>query len=74
MVARKHISANGILLLRELQQINRPKNVPEMIAAKTGEFWSQTKWLSHESVDTYYNIFQELLDDLSEADDVLCLF
>ena len=38
MVARKHIRANGILLLRELQQMYRPKNVPEMIAAKTGEF------------------------------------
>lgn len=45
-----------------------------MIAAKTGEFRSQTEWLSHESVDTYYNRFQELLDDLSEADEVLCLF
>jgi hypothetical protein len=71
MVARKHIRANGILLLCELQQMYQPKNVPEMIAAKTGEFWSQTKRLSHESNDTYYNRFQELLEDLSEADEVI---
>ena len=29
----------------------KPKNVPEVIAAKTGEFWSSTKRLSHETVD-----------------------
>jgi len=71
MVARKHIHANGLLLLRELQQMYRPKNVPEMIAAKTGEFWSSTKRLSHETVDAYYNRFQDLLEDLSEADEVI---
>jgi len=32
------------------------------------------KHIRANGVDTYYNIFQELLDDLSEADDVLCLF
>jgi hypothetical protein len=41
----------------------KPKNVPEVIAAKTGEFWSSTKRLSHETVDAYYNRFQELLED-----------
>jgi len=44
-------------------------NVPEVLAAKAGEFWSRTKHTSHESVDTYYNHFRELLDDLDQADD-----
>ncbi len=38
MVARKHVRTNGLLLLRELQHMYKPRNVPEMIAAKTGEF------------------------------------
>jgi len=71
MVACKHIQANALLLIRELQQMYKPKNVPEVIAAKTGEFWSSTKRLSHETVDAYYNRFQELLEDLSEADEVI---
>jgi len=71
MVAHKHIRANGLLLIRELQQIYKPKNVLEVIAAKTGEFWSSTKRLSHETVDAYYSQFQELLEDLSEADEVI---
>ncbi len=49
--------------------ISKPKNVPEVIAAKTGAFWSQTKQLSSEIVDGYYNCFQNLLDELSEADE-----
>jgi hypothetical protein len=40
MVSRKHVRANGILLLQELHQMYKPKNVPEVIAAKTAEFWS----------------------------------
>jgi hypothetical protein len=47
----------------------KPANVPEVLAAKAGEFWSRTKHASHESVDTYYNHFRELLDDLDQADD-----
>jgi len=47
----------------------RPKHVPEVFAAKAGEFWSQTKRLPTESVGSYYNRFQELLDELSHADD-----
>jgi hypothetical protein len=43
MVSRKHLHTNGILLLQELHQMYCPKNVPEVIAAKTGEFWSQMK-------------------------------
>jgi hypothetical protein len=38
-------------------QTYQPKNVPEVIAAKTGEFWSKTK------IDDYYNHFHELLDE-----------
>jgi hypothetical protein len=53
VVSRPHLWANGILLLQELIQTYKPKNVPEVIAAKAGEFWSRTKRLSHESVDTY---------------------
>jgi hypothetical protein len=40
IVSRPQLCANGILLLQELVQSYRPKNVPEIIAAKTGEFWS----------------------------------
>jgi len=47
----------------------KPKNVPEVIAAKTVEFWGNTKRLSSESVDDYYNRFQELLEELSEAEE-----
>ncbi len=47
----------------------KPKNVPEVIAAKTVEFWGNTKRLPSESVDNYYNRFQELLEELSEAED-----
>jgi hypothetical protein len=34
---------NGLLLLGDLAQIYRPKQVPEVIATKIGEFWSQLK-------------------------------
>jgi hypothetical protein len=47
MVSRKHIHGNGLLLVREWQQMYKQNNVPEVIAAKTGEFWSQTKHLPH---------------------------
>jgi hypothetical protein len=52
---------------REMVQTYKPKNVPKVIAAKTGEFWSKTKWLPIETIDEYYNHFHELLDELSEA-------
>jgi hypothetical protein len=69
IVSRPHLCANGILLLQELVQSYRPKNVPELIAAKTGEFWSRTNCLPTESIDSYYNRFHELLEDLRDADD-----
>jgi hypothetical protein len=47
--------------------------VPEVLAAKAGEFWSKMKRGQNESVDSsvdsYYNCFQELLEDPNEADD-----
>jgi len=67
MVSRKHLRANGLLLLCELSQTYRPSHVPEVIAAKTVEFWSTLKRSPSESVDAYYNRFQAILDDLKEA-------
>ena len=69
MLSRSHLGVNEILLLHELHQMYKPKNVPEVIAAKTVEFWGNTKRLSSESVDDYYNRFQELLEELSEAEE-----
>jgi hypothetical protein len=66
MLSRKHLRANGILLLHELHQMYKPKCVPEVLAAKTAEFWGQTKRSSSESVDDYFNRFQELLEELNE--------
>jgi hypothetical protein len=66
-VSKKYLRANGLLLLQDLVQTYKPKNVPEVIAAKTGEFWSNTKRHQNESIDAYFNRFQELLEDLSDA-------
>jgi hypothetical protein len=71
IVLRKHLRTNGILLLHELTQTYKPKNVPEVIADKSGTFWSQTKHLPSETVDNYYNCFHDLLDELSEADELI---
>jgi len=38
IVSRKHLRGNGILLLQDLVHTFRPICVPEIIAAKTGEF------------------------------------
>jgi hypothetical protein len=40
MDSQKHLCANGLLFLKELQQMYKPKNIPEVIVAKPGEFWS----------------------------------
>jgi hypothetical protein len=66
MMSRKHLRANGFLLLQELHHMYKPKNVPEVIAAKTAEFWSRIKHSNTESVDTYYNRFHELLDEVND--------
>jgi len=71
MISRKHLRANGLLLLHELVQTYRPTNVPEVIAAKTSEFWGHTKRSSHETVDQYYNRFHDLLDDLQDAEETI---
>jgi hypothetical protein len=69
MLFCSHLHANVVLLLQELHQMYKPKNVPEVIAAKTVEFWGNTKRSSSESVDDCYNRFQELLEDLSDAEE-----
>jgi hypothetical protein len=66
MISRKHLRANGIMLLQELHHMYKPKNVPEVIAAKTAEFWSKMKRLPTESVDVYYNRFHALLDEVND--------
>ena len=69
IITRSHLRANGLLLLQELSQTYRPRNVPEVIAAKTGEFWSKMKRRQNETIDSYFNRFHELLEDISESDD-----
>jgi hypothetical protein len=65
------LRANGILLLQDLVNTYKPRNVPEVIAAKTSQFWGSTKRSQFETVDEYYNRFHELLDELSDADEVI---
>jgi hypothetical protein len=71
IISCTHLCANGVLLLQELSQTYHPKNVPEVIMVKTSQFWGQTKRLSSESIDVYYNQFHELLDDLSTEDETI---
>jgi hypothetical protein len=71
IVSRKHLRANGLLLLQELTQTYTPKNIPEVIAAKTSEFWGTTKHLSTESVDEYYNRFHELSDEINDTEETI---
>ena len=51
----------------------KPKNVPEVIAAKTSEFWGNTRRLPSETVDMYYNRFHELLEELRDADEPISI-
>jgi hypothetical protein len=69
MVSRSHLRAKGIQLLQELVRTYKQCKVPEVLVAKAGEFWSKTKRGQTESMDSYYNRFHDLLEDLSEADD-----
>jgi len=73
MISRSHLRANGLLLLQELVHTYKPTNVPKLLAAKAGEFWSKMKRLPNESIDTYYNRFKELLDELDQADDKISM-
>jgi len=72
-VSHKHLHADGIMLLKELVQTYKPRNVPEIVAAKTVEFWGSMKRLPMESIDLYYGRFQELLDDLADADEPISM-
>jgi hypothetical protein len=70
VISRSHLHANGVLLLQELvQTLYKPTNVPEVLAAKAGEFWSKTKRLANETAGTCYNRFCELLNELDQTDD-----
>jgi hypothetical protein len=71
VVSRTYLHANGLLLLQDLVNTYKPRNVPEVIAAKTSLFWGNTKRLPSERVDDYYNRFHEQLDELSDADEVI---
>lgn len=69
MVARPHLRGNGILLLQELHQMYKSRYAPEVITAKTAEFWGHAKRFPYETVDDYYNRFQELPADLDDAEE-----
>jgi hypothetical protein len=71
MVSRKHLRANGLFLFKDLTQTYRPSHVPEVTAAKIAEFWGNMKRHQHESVDSYYNRFHSLLDDLDDAGETI---
>jgi hypothetical protein len=71
IISRTYHRANGVLLLQELVQTYRPKNVPEVIAAKTSQIWDQTKHLSNESINTYYNRFHVLLQELLNGEETI---
>jgi hypothetical protein len=66
MISRKHLRANGLLLLQELHHMYKLENVPEVIAAKTAEFWSKWKQSNFETVDSYYNCFHALFDEIND--------
>jgi len=68
IVARTHLHSNGISVLQDLYQTHRPLHIPEIIAAKTVQFWGNMKRLPSESVDTYYNRFKELFDEIQDAE------
>jgi hypothetical protein len=55
--------------MQDLVQTYKSKNIPEVIAAKTSEFWGSLKRHPTESVDAYYNRFNEILDDLADLDE-----
>jgi hypothetical protein len=69
VISRKYLRANGLAVLQDLVHTYKPKNIPEVIAAKTSEFWDSMKCSSSEMVDAYFNRFQELLDDIAESDE-----
>ena len=68
VITKVHLRANGIQVLQELSQTYHPKNIPEVVALKTSEFWSSTKRKPSETIDVYYNRFQELLEEINASD------
>ena len=68
IVARSHLHSDGLQVLQDLTATHRPLHVPEIIAAKTVQFWGSTRRMSTKTVDVYYNRFKELLDEIQDAD------
>jgi len=68
IVARTHLHSDGISVLHDLYQTHRPLQIPEIIAAKTVQFWGSTKRFQNETVDAYYNRFKELYDEIQDAE------
>jgi len=71
IVARSHLHSDGLQVLQDLTATHRPLHVPEIIAAKTVQFWGSTRRMPNESVDAYYNRFKELLDEIQDADGLI---
>jgi hypothetical protein len=68
IVARTHLHSDGISVLQDLYQTHRPLHIPEIIVAKTVQFWGNTKRMPNEIVDAYYNRFKELFDEIQDAE------
>jgi hypothetical protein len=68
IVARTHLHSDGLSILHDLSQTHRPLHILEIVAAKTVQFWGNTKRMAKESVDAYYNRFKELYDKIQDAD------
>jgi hypothetical protein len=68
IVARTHLHSDGLSVLQDLYQTHRPLHIPEIIAAKTVQFWGNMKRMPNESVDAYYNRFKELFDEIQDAE------
>jgi len=68
IVARTHLHSDGLSVLQDLYQTHRPLHIPEIIAAKTVQFWGNMKHMPNESVDACYNRFKELFDEIQDAE------
>ena len=64
IVARTHLHSDGLSVLQNLYQTHHPLHIPEIIAAKTVQFWGNIKRMPNESVDACYNRFKELFDEI----------
>jgi hypothetical protein len=66
IVSHKYLWANGLLLLHELTQTYKHKNVPEVIAAKTSEFWvllndHPLKWLMMPIITAFMSCWMKFI-------------